>query len=280
MLTSLIIIEVCLSSIFSKIFTRILNVRLQKWADDNKLKSEEQAGLRRGYSTIDNAFIFNSFVQKYLDKRRKVYVAFIDYRKAFDSVNRSVLWKILCKNDIIGKMLVIRQGIYEDVRCNVRCDKGETIFFQSLSGLKQGCILSPLLFSYLIQVVANEVRLRGGHGLQFHPDVSELLILLFADDIVLISDNVQGLQRKIIILLQISELLGLTVHTGKSKVVVFRNGGHLAAHEKWFINNTPLKVEVEYTYLGIVFSTRLRHTCTQNYLATRAKTAFIRIDKF
>ena len=121
--------------------------------------------------------------------------------------------------------------------------------------------------------------MRGGHGLQFHPDVSELLILLFADDIILISDTVQGIQRKINILLQISELLGLTVHTGKSKVVVFRNGGHLAAHEKWFIINTPLKVEVEYTYLSIVFSTRLRHTCTQNYLATRAKTAFIRIDK-
>ena len=102
---------------------------------------------------------------------------------------------------------------------------------------------------------------------------------MFADDIVLISDTVQGLQREINILLQISELLGLTVHTGKSKVVVIRNGGHLAAHEKWFINNIPLKVEVEYTYLGIVFSTRLRHTCIQNYLATRAKTAFIRIDK-
>ena len=159
--------SICLSSIFSKIFTRILNVRLQKWADDNKLISEEQAGSRLGYSTIDNAFILNSFVQKYLDKRRKVYVYFIAYRKTFDSVNRSVLWTILCKNDIIGKMLVILQGIYEDVRCNVHCDKAETDFSQSLSGLKQGCILSPLLFSYLIQVVANEVRLRGGHGLQF-----------------------------------------------------------------------------------------------------------------
>ena len=120
---------ICLSSISRKIFTRILNVRLQKWADDNKLISEEQAGFCRGNSTIENAFILNSFVQKYLDKRRKVYVAFIDYRKSFDSVNRSVLWKILCKNGIIGKLLVILQGIYEDVRCNVRCDKGGTDFF-------------------------------------------------------------------------------------------------------------------------------------------------------
>ena len=191
-----------LSSIFSTLFTCILNARLQK---------EEQAGFRRGYSTIDNAFILNSFVQKYLDKRRKVYVAFADYRKVFDSVNRSVLWKILCKNGIIGKMLV-------------------TLFL--------GRVL------YFSIPHWNEHRLS-------------------------------------IILLQISELTGLTVglHTGKFKVLVFRNGGYLAAREKWFINNTSLKVEVEYTYLGIVLSTRLRHTCTQNYLATRAKTVFIRIDR-
>ena len=50
--------DICLSSIFSTLFTRILNARLQK---------EEQAGFRRGYSTIDNAFILKSFVQKYLD---------------------------------------------------------------------------------------------------------------------------------------------------------------------------------------------------------------------
>ena len=84
------------------------------------------------------------------------------------------------------------------------------------------------------------------------------------------------------ILFQMSELLVLTVHRSieKSKVVVvFRNSGHWAAHEKWFINNTPLKVEVEYTYLGIVFSMRLRKTRTQNYLATKAKTAFIRIGR-
>ena len=63
---------------------------LQKWVDDIKFISEEQAGFRRGYSTIDNAFILNSIVQKYLDKRRKVCVSLIDFRKAFDSVDRSV----------------------------------------------------------------------------------------------------------------------------------------------------------------------------------------------
>ena len=83
------------------------------------------------------------------------------------------------------------------------------------------------------------------------------------------------------IVFQMSELLVLTVHrsTEKSKVVVFRNSDHWAAHEKWFINITPLKVEVEYTYLSIVFSMRLRKIRTQNSLATKAKTAFIRIGR-
>ena len=62
-------------------------------------------------------------------------------------------------------MPVIREGMYEGVRCNVLCDKGETDFFLCSNGLKQECISILLLFSYLISV--------GGHSLQFHPDVSE-----------------------------------------------------------------------------------------------------------
>ena len=51
--------------------------------------SECQAGFREGYSTVDNAFILNAFVDKYLSKKRgKLYVAFVDFKKAFDSVHR------------------------------------------------------------------------------------------------------------------------------------------------------------------------------------------------
>ncbi|XP_062595378.1 uncharacterized protein LOC134256716 [Saccostrea cucullata] len=69
----------------SKIFTSVLNKRLNLWSETQGLIPEEQAGFRQGYSTIDNIFTLQSIVQKYLTKKRgKVYCAFIDFSKAFD----------------------------------------------------------------------------------------------------------------------------------------------------------------------------------------------------
>ena len=270
---------ISLTSVFSKIFTGVLNKRPQTWASDNFLISEEQAGFRKGYATVDNVFILHSLIRDCLDRKRKLYVAFIDYKKAFDSINRNALWKILEQNGIDGKMLDVLKSIYSEVVSCVRSDIGTTKYFNCSKGLKQGCILSPILFSYIIQVVTNEVCRRGGHGTQLHPDIIELSILLFADDIVLIADTVYGLQRKINVLYNVSCILGLEVHAGKSNIVVFRNGDKLAANEKWHIGTADLNVVSEYTYLGIVMSTRLSSTCIQNRLATRARSAVAKIDK-
>ena len=82
-----------------------------------------------------------------------------------------------------------------------------------------------------------------------------------------------SLQGKINVLYNVSCILGLEVHAGKSNIVVFRNGRQLAANEKWHIGTTDLNVVSEYTYLGIVMSTRLSSNCIQNRLATRAQSA-------
>lgn len=80
----------------SKIFTAVLNKRLITCAGDLYVISEEQAGFQQGSSTIDNIFTFQSVIQKYIIKRRdKLYCAFIDFSKAFYSVNRQKLLYVL-----------------------------------------------------------------------------------------------------------------------------------------------------------------------------------------
>ena len=69
---------ISLTSIFSKIFTGVLDARLQAGANTHGVISDDQAGFSTGYSTIDNIFILHSVIQKYLHKKKKVYVAFID----------------------------------------------------------------------------------------------------------------------------------------------------------------------------------------------------------
>ena len=69
----------------------ILTDRLNSWAEDNQIIVEEQAGFRKGYSTVDNIFVLHSIIQHYLQRKRKVYVAFVDFKKAFDTVSKEAL---------------------------------------------------------------------------------------------------------------------------------------------------------------------------------------------
>ena len=87
--------------------------------------------------------------------------------------------------------------------------------------------MSPILFSLLINELANEILEKGKHGVSLGPAEIELFLLLFADDLTLLSSTVIGLQNQLNVLQEATQRLGLTVNLDKSKVVVFRKGGLL-----------------------------------------------------
>ena len=116
-------------SILGKVFAHILNKRLTPWADENDKIAEEQSGFRAGHSTVDNMFVLYAIVQRYLFKSGKVYMCFVDFKKASDTINRSVLWNVLRKSGVGGKMLRILQSMYISVRSCVRCPDNLTEFF-------------------------------------------------------------------------------------------------------------------------------------------------------
>ena len=95
---------ITLLSCTSKLFTICLNNRLSRYADIHIL-GNEQAGFREGYSTIDHVFVLQIVIELYKSVHKRIYCAFIDYRKAFDSVDRSLLWQKLLAYEINGKFL-------------------------------------------------------------------------------------------------------------------------------------------------------------------------------
>ena len=113
---------ISLLSIVSKVFTAILNKRLYTWAEKENKSSKEQAGFRKGYSTIDHIFTLVSMVKRKLNCRRggKVYVPFVDYKKAFDTVDRDKLWETLEKLKTSSKMIDMIKAIYTSVQSCVR----------------------------------------------------------------------------------------------------------------------------------------------------------------
>ena len=139
---------ISLLSIFSKIFTSILNNRLSFWADALNKIDETQAGFRKGYSTMDNVFILQSVVQKYLTKKKgKFYCAFVDFSKAFDTIERQRLWYILLKGGIKGKMFMLL-SIYSIVKSRVKTLNGSTDLFNCPFGARQGCMFKSFSFLF------------------------------------------------------------------------------------------------------------------------------------
>ena len=87
-------------SCFGKLFTSILNNRILAWERDHNILTDVQFGFRSGLSTVDAIFVFQSIINRILCKNKRLYCCFVDYQKAFDSVDRTKLWKKLFNSGI------------------------------------------------------------------------------------------------------------------------------------------------------------------------------------
>ena len=204
-------------SCVSKLYISVINSRSTQWAEDNDALSEAQAGFRKDCSTVDHIFILHAVVCKHLKKNKKLYVAFVDFCKAFDTVKRNVLWNVLLKLYLCGNMFNTLRAMYSSVLSYVRCNPRNTDYFNCVQGLKQGCLVSPILFSFLINELASEILLRGKHGIQLLPREIELFLLMFADHVALFSSTPVGLQNLLNVLYEFAIILGLLVNLGKTK---------------------------------------------------------------
>ena len=270
---------ISLCNISGKLYSTVINNRLQEWIEQNDTTGEYQAGFKKNYSTTDHIFTLFATIQKQFSLNRKLYVAFIDFEKAFDSISRKLLWPILIKNGIKGKLHRSILSMYTNVRARVRCGAQLSDYICCTRGVKQGDVCSPVLFSLFINELALEVINNGRHGVSYSSYFIELFILLFADDIALISETVIGLQTQLNSLRQSALKLNLTVNMNKSNIMVFRKGGYLAAREKWFYGDLEMKIVNSYKYLGVVFTTKLSLTYTCQELISRGKNAVLSIMK-
>jgi len=118
-------------------------------------------------------------------------------------------------------------------------------------GVRQGCLLSPLLFSLFINDLPSE--LEGGVLI----GNIRLKILLYADDIVIITDHPLSLQYNINIIERYCERWNLELNLQKSKIMVFRKGGRLSAREKWHFRGEEIEIVNRYKYLGVILTPRL-----------------------
>ncbi len=94
---------ITLVNVISKIYSLILRNRINSWCESEHVFNDSQYGFRDGRSTADAIFLLHAIIQKVLSKNSKLYCIFIDYQRAFDTVNRDALWAKLYKLELAAK---------------------------------------------------------------------------------------------------------------------------------------------------------------------------------
>ena len=234
---------IMLLSVTSKVLSRIILNRMSSIVDPHLRK--EQAGFRKGKSCADQIFTLRQILEQSNEWNTSLYANFIDFTKAFDSIHRPALWEILSHYGIPNKIISIIKMLYRDFQARVICGMELTDSFPIKTGVKQGCMLSPLLFTFCIDWLMKQTTKHASRGISWTFQKS-LEDLDFADDIALISQRHQDIQSKTDDLCQYGEQIGLNINESKTKLMKVNN----MVQRRVTINNKNIEEVKEFVYLG------------------------------
>ena len=213
----------------------------------------------------------------------ETFLCYIDYKKAFDSVDRNLLLYKLSNIGVHGCMYKAISSLYSNPKSRVILNDYETEYFDCPIGVKQGDCLSPTLFAIFINDLAIEIK-NSGVGVPINIEMGEtndesyiLNILLYADDIVLFAANEHDLQ----FLLNIVEIwcskFRLEVNLTKTNILHVRSKRKPQSRFMFLFNRNPVPYCHYYKYLGCTINEYLDFAFTAQVQADSAGQALSKI---
>ena len=270
---------ITLLSVLGKLYTAIIKERLTRWCEMKEIIVEEQGGFRRERSTVDQIFILLEIIT--CRRPDPTYCCFIDIQKAYDKVWRDAIWKKLDEYGIKGRIWRVIKNIYERVESCVLVGNEKTEYFEIDLGVRQGCILSPILFSLFINGLGEELR-KKNIGAKIGN--LQIPILMFADDIVLIGNTKEELLELMKITYEYSIKWKFAFNYDKCAVIVFEQKhlrkiklgkdckeGKCYCNKHWKLGNTLINEVLYYKYLGIEISKNLTMKAFKLRIKNKAK---------
>ncbi len=280
---------VAVACALAKCYASAVERRVSAFLETEGLRAFGQAGFRRNVGTHHNLFVLRHLIDVHcFDPRNRVLIAcFVDFTKAFDTVQREVLWQRARVLGLHGRMLDALRIMYRTVSMRVKLSGKLSAAFDSIIGVKQGDPLSPALFGIFIEVLpelfaafmaSGELQLDlHKHGA--HTDGIVIAYLLFADDLTLFARSRESIQLMLDKLSYFSAMMGLEVNVSKTECVVFGHPEALRKFANWpnrflpkpFVptyNGQPIRVVTEARYVGMRF--RNDGSPTSNEEALRA----------
>lgn len=245
---------ISVGKVVGKLFSSVLDARLSSFAERQGLRAPTQSGFRREMGTLNGAFVLNHLVEKHWAQKQPLYACLVDFKTAFDSVQRPLIWARLEERGVRGTMLAALQSLYDEVWIKVRAGGESSERFASLQGVKQGDPASPVLFGLFVEALHDMLeRWCPGTG----PTIAgaSVLDLLFADDVILLATSPAHLQQQLDVLELFCLIFNMKVNLKKTEVIVFRpsRAPTWPASQVWSVGGEAIRVVDEVVYLGISF---------------------------
>ena len=244
---------------------------------------------RKNIGCIDQAFILSSLINIHLARKKKLYLTFIDYEKAFDRVDHGLLWKKLEKLEINGKVLQVIRNLYKKTKACVRVNGEITVMFDCCIGVRQGDSLSPLLF--IIFLNDFDVLLRSScEGVTLNTNdahessvandlevLSKMYTLLYADDTLLLSESEADMQRALDATHQYCVRNNMTINASKTKFMICSRG-KTRKTPTFVVNGIEIERVDTFCYLGIIFKYNNTFQSSIKNNVDKAKKALFKLE--
>ena len=236
---------ISLLSLPGKTYAKCLEKRCRAIVEENL--ADHQCGFRPGRSTTDQIFALRLIVEKCWEYAKDIFACFVDLEKAYDRVPRQKLWGVLQEYGINGQLLAAVKSLYYCSEMCVRVNGNKSNPFTVGVGLRQGCVLSPLLFIIFMDWIDRHSR---GAECVTIGDCS-VDRLLFADDLVLLSSSKDDLQRALDRFAAMCEVAGMRISVAKTEALLLsRQPAQCILH----VSGVPLKQVEKFKYLGVAFA--------------------------
>ena len=259
----------------SKVLLRIILNRLKSKAEE--IISEEQAGFRPRRSTTEQIFNIRLLIEKHLQHQHDLYHNFIDFKKAFDRVWHEGLWQVLRNYNFDNNLIQVIQALYTHSSSAVLINNTVGELFKTTIGVRQGCLLSPVLFNVFLENIMEEALQ------EFHTSISiggrPISNLRFADDIDLMGKSEAELQELTTRLEEVARAYGMEILSEeKSKILV--NSHNQLTPTNITMNGQTLEEVKDFKYLGSFVSedgSSTKEIKTRIGIATSAMTRLARV---